>query len=68
MEKKELFLSKSCCISLSGKIQKVTWADLFCLFLEHLWASLVTQLVKNLSATQETVVHFPGREDLLEKR
>ena len=32
-----------------------------------LWASLTAQLVKNLPAMQETLVHFLGREDLLEK-
>ena len=31
------------------------------------WASLVAQLVKNLSAMQETLVQFLGREDPLEK-
>ena len=31
------------------------------------WASLVTQLVKNLPAAQETLVPFLGREDPLEK-
>ena len=31
------------------------------------WASLVAQLVKNLPATQETLVWFLGREDPLEK-
>ena len=31
------------------------------------WASLIAQLVKNLPATQETVVRFLGWEDLLEK-
>ena len=31
------------------------------------WASLVAQLVKNPSAMQESVVRFPGWEDLLEK-
>ena len=30
-------------------------------------ASLVAQLVKNPPATQETLVRFLGREDLLEK-
>ena len=30
-------------------------------------ASLVAQLVKNLSATQETLVQFLGQEDALEK-
>ena len=30
-------------------------------------ASLITQLVKNLPATQETLVQFPGQEDPLEK-
>ena len=32
-----------------------------------MWASLVTQLVKNLSAVQETQLRFLGREDTLEK-
>ena len=31
------------------------------------WASLISQLVKNLSAMQETPVQFLGREDPLEK-
>ena len=31
------------------------------------WASLVTQLVKNLSAMQETLVRFLDQKDLLEK-
>ena len=31
------------------------------------WASLVAQLVKNLSAMQETLVRFLGQEDPLEK-
>ena len=31
------------------------------------WASLITQLVKNLPAMQETQVQFLGREDPLEK-
>jgi len=31
------------------------------------WASLVTQLVKNLPAIQETQVQFLGQEDPLEK-
>ena len=31
------------------------------------WASLIAQLVKNPPATQETPVHFLGREDTLEK-
>ena len=30
-------------------------------------ASLITQLVKNLSAMQETLVQFLGQEDPLEK-
>ena len=30
-------------------------------------ASLIAQLIKNLPAMQETVVHFLGQEDLLEK-
>ena len=32
------------------------------------WTSLVTQLVKNLPAMQETWVQFLGLEDSLEKR
>ena len=32
-----------------------------------MWASLVSQLVKNPSATQETLVQFLGQEDPLEK-
>ena len=32
-----------------------------------LWASLIAQLVKNLPATQETLVQLLGQEDLLEK-
>ena len=32
-----------------------------------LWASLVSQLVKNLPAMQKTQVPFLGREDSLEK-
>ena len=30
-------------------------------------SSLIAQLVKNLPARQETLVHFLGQEDLLEK-
>ena len=33
-----------------------------------IWASLITQLVKNLPAMQETRVHFLGQEDPVEKR
>ena len=32
------------------------------------WASLIAQLVKNLSAMQETRVQFLGREDLLGRK
>ena len=31
------------------------------------WASLIAQLVKNLSAMQETLVQFLGQENSLEK-
>ena len=31
------------------------------------WASLVSQLIKNLPAMQETLVHFLGWEDPLKK-
>ena len=33
-----------------------------------IWASLVTQLVKNWLAMQETLVQFLGQEDTLEKQ
>ena len=33
-----------------------------------IWGSLITQLVKNLPAMQETRVHFLGQEDPVEKR
>ena len=35
--------------------------------LQHLWASLVAQMVKNLSALQETLVGFLDQEDPLKK-
>ena len=35
--------------------------------LQHSWASLVAQLVKNLPAMQEILVQFLGQEDPLEK-
>ena len=35
--------------------------------LQYSWASLVTQLVKNPPAMQETLIQFLGREDPLEK-
>ena len=35
--------------------------------LRNQWASLVSQLVKNLPAIQETWAQSPGREDPLEK-
>ena len=35
--------------------------------LQYSWASLVTQLVKNLPVMQEAPVRFLGWEDLLEK-
>ena len=35
--------------------------------LQYSWASLVAQLVKNLPATEETLVRFLGWEDPLEK-
>ena len=34
---------------------------------QHIWASLVAQLVKNLPAIQETWVHSVSEEDPLEK-
>ena len=33
-----------------------------------MWASLVTQLIKNLPAMQDTLVQFLGQEDPPEKR
>ena len=42
-------------------------ADLALALVTELWASLVTQLVKNLPAMQEIPVQFLGQEDLLEK-
>ena len=41
------------------------WVELYPLF--QIWASLIAQLVKNLSAMQETLVQFLGWEDPLEK-
>ena len=44
---------------------------LFFFFYTRIWierASLITQLVKNLPAMQETPVRFLGLEDVLEKR
>ena len=35
--------------------------------LQHSWASLVAQLIKNLPAMQETLVQSLGGEDPLEK-
>ena len=35
--------------------------------LQYSWASLATQLVKNLPAMRETPVRFLGQEDPLEK-
>ena len=37
------------------------WVELYPLF--QIWASLIAQLVKNLSAMQETLVQFLGWED-----
>ena len=42
--------------------------DIFCLLIRQETASLVAQMVKNLSAMQETWVQSLGREDLLEKK
>ena len=46
------------------------WVDfpvLYSKFLSVIWAYLRAQLVQNPSAMQETLVHFLGREDPLEK-
>ena len=37
------------------------------IILDLFWASLITQLVKNLPAMQEAQVQFLGQEDLLQK-
>ena len=39
-----------------------------CFIYIYLWASLVAQLVKNLSAIKETLLRFLGLEVSLEKR
>jgi len=52
----------------SRSIQVVANAKIsFFLWLNFIWASLVTQMVKNLPAMQETQVQSLGLEDSLEK-
>ena len=46
---------------------KITFLASFEVKSGHIWASLVAQLVKNLSAMQETWVRSLGREDPVEK-
>ena len=41
--------------------------SVFILWYRNLWTSLVSQLVKNLPAMQETLVRFLSQEDPLEK-
>ena len=52
--------SRSIQVVANGKIS-------FFLWLNFIWASLMTQLVKNLPAMQETQVQSVGLEDSLEK-
>ena len=52
--------SRSVQVVANGKIS-------FFLWLNFIWASLVTQMVKNLPAMQETQVQSLGLEDSLEK-
>ena len=58
------------CLKMAAILVKASWSLLFLLsgavFPSRL-ASLLTQLVKNPPAMQETPVRFLGREDLLEK-
>ena len=49
-------------------VGKIPWRRRNRLPLQYSWASLVAQLVKNFSATQETWVRSLGWEDPLEKR
>ena len=46
-----------------NKLLKNHWLS----FIRNSWASLIAQLVKNPPAMQETLVHFLGGEDPLEK-
>ena len=48
-------------------VTKLIWIFPQYNILQKNWASLVAQLVKNKPAMQETLVQFPGWEDLLEK-
>ena len=48
-------------------VQSSFFRELFCLWPIYEWASLVTQMVKNLTAMKETWVRFPDWEDPLEK-
>ena len=50
------------------KPESTDGCDIFCLLIQQETASLVAQMVKNLSAMQETWVQSLGREDLLEKK
>ena len=47
-------------------VGKIPWRKKGCLH-QYSWASLVTQMVKNRSAMQETWVGSPGQEDPLEE-
>ena len=51
-----------------SKDTAITGINIFTASSKLMWASLIAQLVKNLSAVQETLVGFLGWEDLLEKR
>ena len=50
-----------------SKDTAITGINIFTASSKLMWASLIAQLVKNLSAVQETLVGFLGWEDLLEK-
>ena len=61
-------LPSSIMIEALGYLQmKITFLDSFEVKSGHNWASLVTQLVKNLSAMRETWVQSLGRADPMEK-
>ena len=53
----------------SLSISFLIWKNgmLFCRVVKRTWASLISQLVKNPPAMQETLVRFLRREDPLEK-
>ena len=54
-----IYISAKCYIPKQAKIIQT--------LLQNVWASLVAQLVKNLSAMQKILVQFLRRDDTLEK-